>query len=211
MQHPVAMLRPLRLVQEALMNTIPNFTYPQATSRRSRLFSAALLLSLLPVASGAPAVPSFHLCQLMSVPVVQPIFAPIADGRPLEKPLEGVGGRSCSYRIPSPSGPGTPNLEQVRTLIETAFFDSPSTARAALTSGLEMARERKLTNIGKLKGLGDDAFVSEQGESVSIRLVRGRMLMAVNLGKVDATFEARRDVALGLAKQALNRLPAAAR
>jgi hypothetical protein len=189
------------------MKTIPHFTHPQARHRCYRLLSAALLLAPLPVARAAAAVPSFHLCQLMSVPVVQPIFAPIADGRSLEKPLEGIAGRSCSYRIPSPRGPGTPNLEQVRTLIETAFFDSASTARAALAADLERARERKLTNIGKLKGLGDDAFVSEQGETVSLRMIRGRMLMAVNLGKVNASFEARRDVALGLARQALNRLP----
>ncbi|MFD1734098.1 hypothetical protein ACFSC4_27125 [Deinococcus malanensis] len=70
-----------------------------------------------------------------------------------------------------------------------------------------MTRERRLTNISKLTGLGDDAFISEQGETVSVRVVRGRMLMAVNLGKVDASFAARRDVALALATQALKRLP----
>ncbi|PYE54165.1 hypothetical protein [Deinococcus yavapaiensis] len=173
----------------------------------TRFFSAALLLSLLPVASAAPTAPSFHLCQLMSPAVVKSTFAPIADGRSLEKPLEGIGGKSCSYRVPSPTAPGAPNLEQVRALIETAFFDSAGTARLALAADMDRAREGKLTNIAKLKGLGDAAFVSQQGETVSIRVIRGRMLMAVNVGKVDASFKARQDVAMSLAKQALSRLP----
>lgn len=174
--------------------------------RHLRLCSATLLAAALQVVSAAPTVPSYHLCSVMAVPVVQPIFAPIADGRTLENPLEGIAGRSCTYRIPSPRGPG-PHLEQVRTLIETTFFDTSGTARAALAAALDMTRERKLTNISKLTGLGDDAFVSEQGETVGVRVVRGRMLMAVNVGKVDATFAARRDVALALARQTLKRLP----
>ncbi|MFD1734097.1 hypothetical protein ACFSC4_27120 [Deinococcus malanensis] len=66
------------------MHTIPHPIHA-LIKPHFRLVSTTLLAAGLTLAAAAPAaVPAFHMCQVMSVPVVQPIFLPIADGRALE-------------------------------------------------------------------------------------------------------------------------------
>lgn len=170
---------------------------------RAALAVLALLTSSAALAATDP--PPYRVCQLMSPAVVNPLVAPIADGRTVDPPVNGVGGGSCSYRVPQPRTPGAP--EQVRLLVETTHFPSAAEARRALDASRQNAREAQLTNISDVRGLGDAAFVSQQGETVGLSVVRGRLLMAVNVGRWDVTFEARRDVADALARRALALLP----
>lgn len=146
----------------------------------------------------------FHLCALLSPAVVGPLLAPLANGRPLEKPLERFDGGGCSYRIVTPRvGPALP---QVRAALDTAVFPSAAEASRAHAASLERMRESGLTNIRVLPGLGDEAFVSEQGDSVGVRVRRGRMSFSANLDREETPFADRAAAAEALARKMLEKV-----
>lgn len=154
---------------------------------------------------GARAAPApLHLCALLSPAVVAPLFAPLADGRTLEKPLERFDGGGCTYRIVTPRvGPALP---QVRAALDTGAFPTAADASLAHRATLDRMRESGLTNIRVLPGLGDEAFVSEQGDSVGVRVRRGRMYFTANLDREETPFAARAAVAEALVRKMLEKV-----
>ncbi len=148
-----------------------------------------------------PDDPEVELCTVLPASAVDPLLAPIADGRSIATVRPGI--KSCTYRI-EPVG----QLPAVGVLVDYTYHSSSDNARASIESAHENAVRAGLTNIDWLEGFGDRAFISEQGAAVGIKLARGRLAMQVNVNRPDAGFDALAPVVRALTTRALEELPA---
>lgn len=147
------------------------------------------------------AAPDVQMCEVMSASEVQPRIDPIADGRSLEPVTPGL--KSCSYRIEA-----VDQLEQVRGMIDFTYFDTADEAQTALQGDYDNAISAGLTHVEWVSGFGDKAFISQEGETVGIKVVRGRLKMQINVGKALESFDALADVVRKLTARALEKMPA---
>lgn len=159
----------------------------------------ALGLAACDPVGGEP--PDVQVCEALPKGKVQPVLDPIADGRAIDTVTPSL--QMCSYRIPQ-----VDQLQQVRVLVDYTYFGTSAEANAALYSARTEAEGRGLANVASVSGLGDDAFISQEGETVGIKVHRGRLLMQVNVGKYGASFDTLAPVVETLTARALAVMPA---
>lgn len=141
------------------------------------------------------------LCLALPRSTVQPILDPVADGRAIDTVTPSI--QMCADRIQAVG-----QLEPVRRLVDYRSFETSAEASAALLVTRDEAEARGLTNLARVSGLGDSAFIAQEGETVGIKVQRGRLLMQVNVGKADAPFDTLAPVVKALTARALAVMPA---
>lgn len=146
--------------------------------------------------SGLPR--SFDICALVPLADVEKILEPALAGQEDSQPpveRKSVTG-GCSYDFR-----GDP---WVAALIDPADFASEDDARASYRGQRDEILSQRTGH--DLSGLGEEAFVSDEGYNAGIRLRSGTLVLMVVVRVDDAAFDFRTDLATKLAKLALERL-----
>lgn len=162
-----------------------------------------ILAGLLALAPGA-AVPvraqELDLCAIMPLADVSAILqSKLSSGGTVTTAQPGAGGM-CSYKGE------IDGRRTVRLLIDFTDYGSRDRAREAQAALRQMMRERA-TTVEEVRGLGDEAFASREGETVGVKVRTRTYGGQVNLDVEGASFDAVKAAATLLARKVVERLP----
>jgi hypothetical protein len=133
------------------------------------------------------------VCALLPEDVVSGLAAPLGHGALTGKGVDYA--PYCQYS----SGEHVP---EVQILVDPTWFCDETDAHEAYANAKSMQKSAE-----DLTGYGDEAYLSTEDVSSSVKVRRGRMLMQVNVGLDKQPCDTCSAVAKQIVTEALNRLP----